>query len=187
MIHRFLLSLSLLLFITACQNKKEQSEEIQISVADFDTFLNLEHGCLEEELPSKLGKFTGGFFLEDSSTFVYQFNEVNQVPISVWVDAKTGVVTTVLIEVLSEVNQFEKEINKAVEVYHLNKADVDWFGMSESELIAILGEPTSRLDEAGELTTLNYLSEDNKIALSFSFYEEQDAKCSALMLNWLYL
>lgn len=62
-------------------------------------------------------------------------------PIAVAVNASTTKVETVLMEVLSMGEDFEKDLEKAKQKYNLDLCDSRFFGMKKDEIMAEMGEP----------------------------------------------
>jgi hypothetical protein len=156
------------------------------SIADFNQFLGMEYGGEELLLESKMGKFTGGDYTPDSSSFIYYYNRVDRVPISVWVNTKTSKINTVFMEVISLDNNFDADLEKAVEEFSIHPCESRWFGLTTDEIKARLGEPAEEAVSSEGFTLLSYDSEDFLIAVAFKIYDEQSGKCSSVSVNWFY-
>ncbi len=202
--HFLLLILSISFLITACggsENEENSNTTIQnneldeveiipcdeLTVEDFDEFLGIKYGSKELNLESKVGKFTGGEYSADSAAFIYYYNRVERVPISVWVNAKTSKVETIFMEVLSYSDEnFEKDLKNAVDEFNISTCDASWFGMKESAIVKRLGEPSVEESLKDNVRSISYDSQDFIYAVNFKFYPDQQNKCSSISLNWFY-
>lgn len=174
--------------ISACGGEEEETEVEcpNKKIADFNRFLGIDYGTEEHQLESKLGKFTGGTFTSDSSSFIYSFDRVNRVPISVWVNAKTGKINTIFMEVISLGKNFDEDLEVAVQEFSIDPCDVIWFGMSANEIKEKLGSPDEEAVSAEGVTLLSYDSDDFLITVAFKIYEQQEDKCSSISINWFH-
>ncbi|MCG8575120.1 MAG: hypothetical protein MI810_09575 [Flavobacteriales bacterium] len=157
-----------------------------VTVEDWDTFLGIDYGTNERDLEDKIGKFTGGEYTADSTAFVYYFNRVERVPVSVWVNGATGDVETIFIEVLSYEDNFDQDVENAVEEFKIDPCESRFLGMQQSEVEKIMGEPvvSETLDEG--VKSISYDSEGFEYSVNFKFYPEQGNKCTSISLNWFY-
>lgn len=156
------------------------------SLSDFDQFLGLDYGGEEIMLESKLGKFTGGDYAPDSSSFIYYYNRVDRVPISVWVNTTTGKINTVFMEVISLDKNFEDDLEEALEEFSIDPCEAYWFGLTAEEIKARLGTPAEEAVSSKGVTLLSYDSEDFLITVAFKIYDQQSGKCSSVSVNWFY-
>ena len=129
---------------------------------------------------------SGGDFVEDSTSFVYHFRQVKNMPLSIWADVKTGIIEAIFIEVLSKSEEIGLTIQKAEHLYGFDSCDLNLFGLTEVEMVKRLGEPASRLVDEHDVVTLSYSTNDIKTTTTFKFYPEQDLKCSSILINWFY-
>lgn len=182
-----LLTIVLSLTLTACG--AEQETEVDCSnaeLSDFNRFLGLDYGAEEILLESTLGKFTGGYYTIDSATFIYTFDRITRVPISVWVNTKTSKINTIFMEVISLGENFDADLEKAVEEFSIDPCEANWFGLSVDEIKAKLGEPSEEAVSAEGITLLTYDSEDYLITAAFKIYAAQEDRCSSVSINWFY-
>lgn len=157
------------------------------SVEDFDKFLGVRYGTHELNLERRLGKFTGGEYTQDSSSFIYYYNRVDRVPISVWVNAKSGKVQTIFMEVLSYTDiNFESDLRKAKQEFEITDCDISWFGIYEKDVQQRLGEPAISEYLEDSVKSVSYDSEDYLYSVNFKFYPSQKEKCSSISINWFY-
>ena len=171
------------------ENETEQeviTECPSTSLTDFNQFLAFEYGDEDLLLESKMGKFTGGDYTLDSSSFIYYYNRVDRVPISIWVNTKTGKINTIFIEVISLGKNFEADLEKAVEEFSIHPCESLWFGLTTDEIKSRLGEPAEEAVSSQGFTMLSYDSEDFLIAVAFKIYDQQSGKCSSVSVNWFY-
>ena len=172
------------------ETENETKKECKSEIEDWDEFLGIPYGAKENKLQKYLGKFTGGEYTDDSTSFVYYFERVKRAPITVWVNAKTSDVETVFIEVLGLKDYFEDDVRAVKDEFNLTDCDTKWFGMTEDEIVEILGKPTktdTSEDKSGkEVRSIFYDSEDLTISLLFKFYESQDNICSSISVYWFY-
>ncbi|NOQ75065.1 MAG: hypothetical protein GQ574_23835 [Crocinitomix sp.] len=182
-----LATLVLTLALNACGAEQETEDACSnAKLTDFDQFLGLEYGDEEILLESKLGEFTGGYYTVDSATFIYTYDRVSRVPISVWVNPKTSKINTVFMEVISLGKNFDADLAKAVQEFSINPCDAMWFGLSAEEIKAKLGEPDEEAVSSEGITLLTYDSEDYLITVAFKIYAAQDNRCSSVSINWFY-
>jgi hypothetical protein len=160
--------------------------EQKSNVADFDNFLGLTYGMNELMLEKKLGKFTGGEYTADSTSFMYYFKKIKGAPITVWVDSKSQKVITIFMEILGYEELFQSDLNSAIEAYSISTCDSYFFGLKYEDLKAKLGEPTTEELLEGNIRSVDYDSEDLKCAVNFKFYPEQGNLCSSISVNWFY-
>jgi hypothetical protein len=156
------------------------------SVSDFDNFLGLTYGMNELMLEQKLGKFTGGEYTADSTSFIYYFKKIKGAPISVWVDSKSQKVITIFMEILGYEELFQSDLNSAIEAYSISSCDSYFFGLKYADLKAKLGEPVAEEMLEGEIRSVDYDSEDLRCSVNFKFYPDQDNMCSSISVNWFY-
>ena len=152
----------------------------------WDTFLKINYGSTEKEIEKQLGAFTNGFYTPDSASFVYYFGRLKYVPISVWVDAKTGIVQNVIIEVVSGMENFENDLKTAVEEYGLDGCELIYMGMKRDEVEEVFGKPDEDLLLEGGIQSIAYYSPHNDQIISFKFFPEQDNVCSIIEVYWFY-
>jgi hypothetical protein len=155
-------------------------------VDGWDEFMNIPYKGNELDLEKYLGKFTGGEYATDSSAFIYYFKRVQRAPVSVWVNAKTGDVETVFVEILGYEEYFDGDVADLQKEFGVDDCDVKYFGMQPSELIAVFGKADKDEKQDDGVRSLSYNSSDYKIALNFKFYESQGGVCSSISLNWFY-
>lgn len=160
------------------------------SANDFTNFLRIPYGASELDLDNLLGQNSGGEYTDDSTSFVYYFKEADRVPISVWANAQSTKIEMVFMEVVSYPQYFDEDLGKAIDHYDLKECDTQWFGMTQDEVIKIMGEPrkTEKEEDSEGMTVTNmyYDSDDYSVAINFKFYESQDNLCSSVMVNWFY-
>ncbi len=157
-----------------------------LTVDDFDRFIGLDYGAEERELQYCLGDFTSGLFTADSSAFIYHFNRVDRVPISVWVSTETGKVVTIFMEVVSIGENFQLDLEEAISEFNILDCDASWFGLSVEEIKARMGEPSEEAMSAEGVTLLSYDSDDFLFTVAFKEYEQQENQCSSVSVNWFY-
>lgn len=155
-------------------------------ISKFDQFLGIQYGDNELEIQDRIGKFTSGNYSRDSSAFIYYFNRVDHVPLSVWVNAGTGKVITVFMEILSFKESFEGDKEKVREEFAISDCDIDWFGMTEDDIVNEMGKPDVRNVDQDSVLTLAYDSKDFLYSVSFKLYPSQEDLCSSVSLNWFY-
>lgn len=154
---------------------------------DFDNFLGITYGMNELKLESILGKFTGGEYTADSTSFMYYFKKIKGAPITVWVDAQSQQVTTIFMEILGYEELFQSDLNDAIEAYNISECDSYFFGLTYTELKARLGEPSREelLKDSG-IRSVDYDSRDFSHSINFKFYPDQNNVCSSVSVNWFY-
>lgn len=155
-------------------------------IEKFDSFLGLDANTREGELKEKLGEFTGGFYSDDNTQFIYNFFAVPDAPISVVVNATSTNVETVVMEVLTYEDSFKKDLDAVSKAYQLDECDTRFFGMQKDELIEALGQPAEDTMLEGQVTSLTYFSKDFKTKINFKCYPEQNNMCSSVIVNWFH-
>lgn len=160
------------------------------SVADWDNFLGIKYKTNELDLEKIIGDFTGGEYTADSSAFIYYFKRVERAPVTVWVNGKTGDVETIFMEILGYAEYFDGDVKDAADEFNMKECDSQWFGMTPTEVIDIMGKPSKdemKEDKEGSgVRSISYDSEDFKISVNFKFYDSQGGICSSISLNWFY-
>jgi hypothetical protein len=161
-----------------------------ISVDDFDTFLGVQFQTSESELKEVMGKSTGGGYNNDSTAFMYYYKNTKRVPVTVFVDAQTGTVETIFMEILGLNGNFDQDVQKADEDFNIEQCHLDLFGKQPKDIIGVFGQADKDNIEEDSVEEsvrhLVYYSSDDKIALSFKFYKSQDNKMSSFMVDWFH-
>lgn len=158
----------------------------EISINKFNKFLNFRFGDDEQLITSRLGKMSNGYYSEDSTVFIYNFDRVPRVPIQVWVNARSNKVCTIFMEILSLADNFESDLEQAIDAYNLKSCDYSWFGMTASEIKNELGEPTHDVYTKEYINELTYYSESGAVMAAFKLYPQQDTICSSVAVSWFY-
>ncbi|MBN4082132.1 hypothetical protein JYT21_00350 [bacterium AH-315-B15] len=156
------------------------------SIEDWNSFINIEYKTNELDLEEKIGNFTGGEYTSDSSAFIYYFNRVERVPLSVWVNGESGQVQTIFMEILSYDENFDEDLQKAVDEFTIDDCESRYFGMNKKEIIEIMGEPQDERELEEGVESIAYDSEGFKYTVNFKFYESQNNRCTSISVNWFY-
>jgi hypothetical protein len=170
-----------LTLLVACQDTQTCENA---DIEKFDSYLNLDRNTLETELKIKLGEFTGGYYSDDNRQFIYNFFAVPDAPVSVVVNASSTKVETVMMEVLTFEEDFQKDLAAAIKAYTISECDSRFFGMQKHEIVDEMGEPTDEKVLDGNVTSIEYFSKDYKTSVNFKFYPEQQNMCSSVIVNW---
>ncbi|MBK6524779.1 MAG: hypothetical protein IPG07_04020 [Crocinitomicaceae bacterium] len=171
----------ILLMLSSCSSEPEcQNSDIN----SFDSFLGITGETKEIELTKILGESTGGYYTDDNKSFIYTYHALIDAPIAVAVNANTTKVETVLMEILSLGEDFEKDLEKAAKKYNLDLCDSRFFGMKKDEIIAEMGEPDAEDNSATGVYSITYNSDNQKTSVNFKFFDEQDKMCSSVIVNW---
>lgn len=165
---------------------KVQSELCVQNIEDFTSFLGLPYGTNERELIPLLGKFSSGNFSADSNSFIYYYNHIKRVPISIWVNGKTGDVETIFMEILGFESTFEADVEAVQERYAISACDIAWFGMEVKDIQARLGAPTATSVNKEGVTSISYDSKQLSHSVNFKVYPSQGDICSSITINWFY-
>ncbi|MFK8045958.1 MAG: hypothetical protein AB8B72_10720 [Crocinitomicaceae bacterium] len=180
----------LIVLISCVENQtydKVQSCE-SVSVNSFSNFLNVAAKTKESDLKKILGKASGGSFTDDRLVFIYKYESLKRIPISVYVNAETGKVQTVTIEVLGLNKNFDTDIEKASKKYFKNTCHSILLGKTPIQIIDIMGRPyldnltTDNVET--EVRTLEYVTESGKINLRLNFYQSQNYRLSSIVVDW---
>lgn len=155
------------------------------STEDFRNFLGFKFKDDEKLITSKLGKFSSGNFSQDSLYFIYYYDRVPRVPLQIWINAKSGKIVTIFMEVLSLKKLFNEDLQAAKTEYNLKKCDLNWFGLTAEQIIGILGEPAEDAVSKDNIRLLTYDSSDYEIAVAFKIYPQEN-KCSSIAVNWFF-
>lgn len=162
----------------------------EVSIDDFDNFLGIKFNTVETDLKNVMGESSGGEYTNDKSAFMYYFKDTKRVPVTVYVDAETGDVETIFMEILGLNENFDQDIQKAEEDFNIKECHLDLFGKQPKEIISIFGQADKDNIEEDSVEEgvrhLVYYSSDDKIALSFKFYHSQDNQMSSLMVDWFH-
>ncbi|MFD1551263.1 hypothetical protein DNU06_12925 [Putridiphycobacter roseus] len=186
----FLFSGLLLFILSGCQTKRDALSGIceQQTISSFDQFLDISKNTPEVLLKDKLGKSTGGNYSADKKTFIYEFKQISRVPIVVNVNAASGEVKSILMEVLGLKDNFLIDVEAANANYLIDNCHLQLFGKQPKEILEIFGTPKmDNLQDAHEKTpvrTILYLSKDGGTKVRFNFYPSQDYKLSSVNVRW---
>jgi len=156
------------------------------SAEDWDNFLGIEYGTNELGLEAKIGKFTGGEYTADSSAFIYYFKRVENAPVTVWVNGKTGDVETIFMEILGYEQYFQTDLEAGIKEFNMQDCDSRFFGMTYAEVTKIMGKPSADEELEGGVKSISYDSKNFKYSVNFKFYPEQADMCSSISVNWFY-
>ena len=161
-----------------------------LEIEDFDRFLGIKFNTGEAELKSVMGESSGGEYTNDKSAFMYYYKDTKRVPVTVYVDAETGDVETIFMEILGLNDNFDQDVQKADDDFNIKECHLDLFGKQPKEIISIFGQADKDNIEEDSVEEgvrhLVYYSSDDKIALSFKFYQSQDNQMSSLMVDWFH-
>ena len=190
----FLISLSILFL--GCNGEEAVNENPEVvsvnetcatrTVDDFDQFMGMDYGFKEIDLEDRFGQLFFGEYSDDSLSFLYYFENESRTPITVACDAKEGLVTNILIEVLTLDENFDKDVDVVSAKYDFSECDMKYFGMSEKEIKQELGSPLYDEELEGGIKSITYQTKIKKVAVNFKFYPEQDFICSSIMILWFY-
>lgn len=180
---RFIVLALLGLAFIACSSKQECPNS---DIEKFDNFLGVEYGTNELKLEALLGKFTGGEYTPDSSAFIYYFKRVENAPLTVWVNSKSGKVETIFMEILGYEEVFQDDLDAAIKEFHISDCDSRFFGMKYEELVETMGKPNSEETLEDDVKSLTYDSKNYKYNVNFKLYPSQGDMCSSISVNWFY-
>lgn len=181
------------LLVVSCQtgDKQEAKQEVtcdDIAINDFQSFLTIQANTPEKELKQILGKSTGGSFSDDKTIFIYEFEGTKRVPVKVYVNAETGNIETVFMEILGLQNDFDRDVKKAKLDFPISECKAKLFGKQPKEIIDFFGFPQEDNLQAdnveADVRTLTYLSENQKTAVRFNFYPSQNYQLSSMVVDW---
>jgi len=186
-----------LLFLFACnQGSNRTDRELalantceEIIVDDFSSFITIKPTTAEAELKKILGKSTGGKYSDDRATFIYAYEGTKRVPIKVYVNAKSGIIETVFMEILGLKKNFDIDVKKAKSDYPINECHASLYGKQPKETIELFGqaaEDNFKEDNVeAYVRVLRYYTKDKKIAVTFNFYPSQEYRLSSIVVDWL--
>ena len=139
-------------------------------------------------LKNILGKSTDREYTDDRETFIYEFDQIETIPITVYLDAESGVIQTVFIELLGLEESFEKDLKLVNSEFPLKPCHSNLFGKLSSEIIKIMGSPDYNeiIDDnvENDVESLIYISEQGNIEVTFNFYRSQNKRLSSINVNW---
>ncbi len=177
-------------YFVGCSGNEETGLVVETcntkTIENFDQFLGVQYGDEEQVLASKLGKFTSGIYTEDSAAFIYHFNRVDRVPVSVWVSTSTGKVITIFMEVVSLNENFNADLEKAITEFNIDFCESSWFGLTAGGIKNRLGTPSEEAYSDNGVLLLSYDSNDFFYTVAFKIYPQQNKKCSSVSVNWFY-
>jgi len=161
-----------------------------ITINDFDSFIGVNYDTPESKLKDILGTSSGGEYTADKASFKYYYKETKRVPVTVYVNAKTGDIETIFMEILGLQENFDQDVIKAKQDFNLDECQAKLFGKKPKDVISMWGAASKDNVEDNEVEegvrTLIYYSGDNKIALTMKFYPSQENKMSSLMVDWFH-
>ena len=174
--------------LSACSgNSTEDPNKCEdVSAADFITFLGVKYGMVETKLDEVLGQSSGGEYVSDSSQFIFYFNWVDRVPLSIWTNGENTLVQTIFIEILSYEEKFENDKQAVIDKFDLDPCDLRFMGMTADEIIAIMGDPDEKRDLEEGVSQISYDTKDYSCNVCFKFYESQGNICSSIRVTWFY-
>ena len=176
----------LLYLVAGCRSEIRPCDDLNLS--SFEEFIGLNKNTNEVELKTVFGKSTNGEYTDDKLTFIYEFNSIERVPVSVYVDAESGKLETVFIEILGFEDAFRTDVKAAQSKYPISECHANLFGKNPNELLSLFGEAKSdeaKLDSFGrEVRTIVYDKPEENIMISFSFYPSQENKLSSIIVDW---
>ena len=191
-----ILAIGMLSILAACNSNNTNSDkqlatEItceNIGISDFETFLTITPATAEKELKKILGKSTGGSYSDDKSTFIYEFEGTKRVPVKVYVNAESGVIETVFMEILGLNGNFDRDVKKAKADFPISKCHLLLFGKQPKELIELFGqayEDNFKKDNVeADVRVLRYFTDDEKTAVTLNFYPSQNYRLSSIVVDW---
>lgn len=153
---------------------------------NFSNFLGFNYGDTEDMLTARLGNFTYGNYSADSSSFIYYFKNLDRVPIEVWVNSDTKIITTIFMEILSLNELFAEDLETAKTTYKISEKNASWFGLTADEIKEKMGKPSEEAMSNQDVHLLTYDSPDFLKAVSFKIYKTQGNICSSVSVNWFY-
>ncbi|MDX1350368.1 MAG: hypothetical protein R3279_08975 [Putridiphycobacter sp.] len=193
---KLLLSLILLVSLWSCSINDKEVENVEplqneceyFSLSDFSSFIGISRETRESQLKNILGKWTGGSYTNDKGAFIYTFEAVERVPVKIYVNATSGNIETIFIEILGLYQNFEKDIERAQREYPLNICHAALLGKAPDDIIALFGPAEKdflKVDNvASEVRVLVYYSEDRSTAITFNFYPSQAYRMSSIVVDW---
>lgn len=153
---------------------------------NFRNFLGFNYGDTEDMLTARLGNFTYGNYSADSSSFIYYFKNLERVPIEVWVNSDTKIITTIFMEILSLNELFQEDLETAKTTYEISEQNVSWFGLTADEIKTKMGTPSEEAMSNQDVHLLTYDSPNFLQAVTFKIYKTQENRCSSVSVNWFY-
>lgn len=182
------LFLSILAF--SCNSPGASKEDTcnENNIDDFSEIIGINKLTKEVDLKKILGKSSSGEYSEDNNTFIYTFNKISNGPVRVYVDAETGIIKTVFIEVLGVGEKLKEDINELKVAYSFSNCKISLFGKSKNEIVKLMGEPildiiNEQLKETN-VRLFMYKTENGNITLSLNFYPSQNNLMTSLTLDW---
>jgi hypothetical protein len=160
-----------------------------ISIEDFDKFLGIKNTNKEKDLTEIMGKSSGGEYTAEKDRFKYYYKETKRVPVTIYVNAESGAIETIFMEILGLNENFDQDVMKADEDFNIDECQLSLFGQTPKEILALFGQADK--DNIGDnsveedVRTLVYYSEDESIAITLKFYKSQDNMMSSLMVDWM--
>ncbi|MCC7453956.1 MAG: hypothetical protein IT222_07310 [Crocinitomix sp.] len=153
---------------------------------NFLNFLGFNYGDTEDMLTARLGNFTSGNYSADSSSFIYYFKNLERVPIEVWVNSDTKIITTIFMEILSLNELFSEDLETAKTMYQISENNASWFGLTADEIKTKMGTPSEDAMSNQDVHLLTYDSPNFLQAVTFKIYKTQENICSSVSVNWFY-
>lgn len=186
----------LLVIIVSCNNESSENDRLialkrsckSITIDDFKSFLSIGQSTPEAQIKEILGKSTGGSYSDNKATFIYNFEGTKRVPIKVYVNAESGRIETVFLEILGLGKNFEIDVEQAKSDYPINECHSQLYGKQPKGIIEIFGQASidnlKKDNVENDVRVLRYFSEDKKIALTLNFYPSQSYKMSSIVVDW---
>ncbi|MFK8038685.1 MAG: hypothetical protein AB8B74_10380 [Crocinitomicaceae bacterium] len=191
-----LILLLVLASFVSCNNQSAENDRLvatgntceSLAIEDFRSFLTIQKTTPEADLKTILGKSTGGSYSEDKTTFIYKFEGTKRVPIKVYVNAKSGAIETVFMEILGLKKNFDIDVKKAKSDYPIDDCHSSLFGQQPKEIISLFGQASvdnlKKDNVEADVRVLRYFTKDKQIALTLNFYPSQDNKMSSIVVDW---
>ena len=161
-----------------------------LTLDDFDSFLGLDFNTAETEIVDAMGSPSDRDFTEDKTRLKYFYKDTKRVPVTVYVNAESGEIETIFMEILGLDDAFFQDVMKAEEDFNIDACHLDLFGMQPKEVTSIFGQADKDNIEEDSVEEgvrhLVYYTDDDKIAISFKFYHSQNNMMSSLTVDWFH-
>jgi len=175
--------------ISSCDSNKKSVQTCNVvDIESFSSFLGLTIETPELEIKRILGQSTEKEYSEDRLTFIYEFDKIETIPVTVYVDAESGRIKTIFIELLGLGSNYSNDLRKVKSKFPLSTCHAYLFGMSPNQVMGTLGSPDydEVIDDNVEtdVRSLVYLTEDGSTDVTLYFYPSQQNRLGSINVDW---
>ncbi len=186
----YVILLGVIPFLFACENTSQTTEnedvteeqtDCSLGMDDFRTFCGLKSGQTLDDVIELYGDPDSLQPVDKDSYWAYYFT-TSAHPLIFEISAIDKKIWSIGIEALS-VKNYEKDIAEIINLYKMEECKGYLLGKEKDIVEKIIGKDFSKTDEQDCFTYDYYFSDE--VQVSLSFYEEQDYKCTQIVVFFM--